>query len=107
MPAAAGASFTPEITGMSGTWVGARGETADDMGAPYLDNNRWSWPDLFRPSTPSGPVDEVSRRGCPGQAHGCPVRFLWTGCMTWILLCFERFAHVRDTEGGPRHAASE
>ena len=22
-------------------------------------------------------------------------------------LCFERFAHVRDTEGGPRHAASE
>jgi len=24
-----------------------------------------------------------------------------------ILLRFERFAHVRDTEGGPRHAASE
>ena len=20
--------------------------------------------------------------------------------MTWILLCFERFAHVQDTEGG-------
>jgi hypothetical protein len=32
MPAAAVASFTPEITGMSGTWVGARGETALDMG---------------------------------------------------------------------------
>src|SRR5665213_2227925 len=31
MPAAAVASFTPEITGMSGTWVGARGETALDM----------------------------------------------------------------------------
>jgi hypothetical protein len=45
--------------------------------------------------------------GLPGQAHGCPVGFLWTGCMTWILLCFERFAHVRDMEGDPRHAASE
>ncbi|MEA2918674.1 MAG: hypothetical protein QOJ15_10755 [Bradyrhizobium sp.] len=43
----------------------------------------------------------------PGLSHGCPVGFLWTGCMTWILLCFERFAHVRDMEGDPRHAASE
>src|SRR5580658_3866881 len=32
MPAAAVASFTPEIAGMSGTSVGARGETALDMG---------------------------------------------------------------------------
>jgi hypothetical protein len=31
MPAAAVASFTPEITGMSGTEVGASGETAVDM----------------------------------------------------------------------------
>src|SRR2546430_14934133 len=22
---------------------------------------------------------------CPGVSHGCPVRLLWTGCMTWIL----------------------
>src|SRR5665213_4212042 len=50
---------------------------------------------------------DAESRGWPGQAHGCPVRFLWTGCMTWILLCFERFAHVRDTEGDPCHAASE
>jgi hypothetical protein len=31
MPAAAVASFTPGIGGMSGTWVGARGETAVDI----------------------------------------------------------------------------
>src|SRR5260370_23409476 len=31
MPAAAVASFTPEIAGMSGISVGASGETADDM----------------------------------------------------------------------------
>src|SRR3954469_25430927 len=32
MPAAAVASFTPAISGMSGTSVGARGETAVDIG---------------------------------------------------------------------------
>src|SRR5712671_6548990 len=33
MPAAAVASLTPAITGISGTSVGARGETAVDMGS--------------------------------------------------------------------------
>ena len=37
MPAAAVASFTPAITGMSGTSVGARGETAVDMRAPCIN----------------------------------------------------------------------
>src|SRR5271167_830060 len=37
MPAAAVASFTPAITGMSGTWVGALGEMAVDMGASGFD----------------------------------------------------------------------
>src|SRR5882724_7267640 len=32
MPAAAVASFTPAITGMSGTWVAASGETVVDIG---------------------------------------------------------------------------
>src|SRR3954447_2540550 len=31
-------------------------------------------------------------RGWPGQAHGCPVRFLWTRCMALILLCSKRLA---------------
>ncbi|MCX7297615.1 MAG: hypothetical protein NTU64_12235, partial [Hyphomicrobiales bacterium] len=33
-PASAVASFTPAISGMSGTLVGARGETAEDMCEP-------------------------------------------------------------------------
>jgi hypothetical protein len=36
MPAAAVASFTPAIAGISGTWVGASGEMADDMGTSRL-----------------------------------------------------------------------
>ena len=34
MPAAAVASLTPAIAGISGTLVGASGETADDMASP-------------------------------------------------------------------------
>src|SRR5260221_3077360 len=40
------------------------------------------------------------RRGWPGRAHGCPVQFLWTRCMTLILLRHERLATFRDTERG-------
>ncbi len=44
--------------------------------------------------------------GCPGQAHGCPVEFLWTRRMALILLCLERLATCRDSKG-QRHAAQE
>src|SRR5580704_1086005 len=54
MPAAAVASFTPAIAGISGTSVGASGETAVDMGMPYRQRKS-SWPGLSRPSTSSGP----------------------------------------------------
>src|SRR5205085_12573672 len=37
-------------------------------------------------------------RGCPGQAHGCPVRFLWTRRMALILLCSKRLSTFWDTE---------
>src|SRR4051794_22771096 len=37
-------------------------------------------------------------RGWPGQAHGCPVRFLWTRRMALILLCSKRLATFWDTE---------
>src|SRR3954465_3944181 len=38
------------------------------------------------------------RRGWPGQAHGCPVRFLWTRRMALILLCSKRLATFWDME---------
>src|ERR1700687_6494167 len=38
------------------------------------------------------------RRGCPAQAHGCPVRFLWTRRMALILLYSKRLATFWDTE---------
>src|SRR3954471_24271265 len=37
MPASAVARRTPAITGMSGTCFGARGETEEDIGAPWWD----------------------------------------------------------------------
>ena len=54
---------------------------------------------LSRPSTFLAPRTKKPNSSLPGLTHGCPVRFWWTGCMTWILLRFERLAHVRDTEG--------
>src|ERR1700730_19438793 len=38
------------------------------------------------------------RRGWPGQAHSCPVGFLWTRRMAVILLCSKRLATFWDTE---------
>src|SRR5438105_15627270 len=35
---------------------------------------------------------------CPGLAHGCPVKFLWTRRMALILLCSKRLATFWDTE---------
>src|SRR5829696_7067914 len=55
-----------------------------------------SWPGLSRPSTSFSL--RCCRRGCPGQAHGCPVRFLWTRRMALILLCSKRLATFWDTE---------
>src|SRR5690348_8308071 len=43
MPAAAVASFTPAIAGISGTSVGASGETEVDIGAPYRDEGFKTW----------------------------------------------------------------
>src|SRR5579872_1303649 len=40
MPAAAVASLTPGITGMSGTSVGARGEIVEDMEAHQAERNQ-------------------------------------------------------------------
>src|SRR5215813_682399 len=40
MPAAAVASFTPAISGMAGTSVGASGETVVDMGFPHGESKR-------------------------------------------------------------------
>src|SRR5438309_11543009 len=60
-------------------------------GRPLIDTVSITPISVTRISTPP--------QSLPGLTHGCPVRFLWTGCMTWILLRFERFAHVRDTEG--------
>src|SRR5450631_2492477 len=42
MPAAAVASFTPAIAGISGTWVGASGEIADDMEASGFEQRKRS-----------------------------------------------------------------
>src|SRR5262245_49222261 len=33
------------------------------------------------------------------RAHGCPVRFCWTGRMAWILLRFERLAAFETRKG--------
>src|SRR5580700_5171935 len=41
MPAAAVASLTPAIAGMSGTSVGVSGETEDDMAKSENDKMRW------------------------------------------------------------------
>src|SRR4051794_26261037 len=41
---------------------------------------------------------EIPRPSWPGQAHGCPVRFLWTRRMALILLCSKRLATFWDTE---------
>src|SRR5262245_20692580 len=54
---------------------------------------------LARPSTPLV-LGEAVNRGCPRQALGCPVRFLWTRCMAWILVGFERFAAFETPTGG-------
>jgi hypothetical protein len=37
------------------------------------------------------------RASWPGQAHGCPVGFLWTGCMALILLISRRHHTFLDT----------
>src|SRR5882724_13350010 len=47
MPAAAVASLTPAITGMSGTLVGASGEIGVVMGRLVPGKIQPSWPDLF------------------------------------------------------------
>src|SRR5262245_56171273 len=39
------------------------------------------------------------RSSLPGLAHGCPVRFCWTGRMAWILLRFERLAAFETRKG--------
>src|SRR5580704_1738831 len=71
MPAAAVASFTPAIAGISGTWVGASGETWADMGMPYRQRKS-SWPGLSR--HPRLPAD---RRGhktwMPGTRPGMTI----------------------------------
>jgi hypothetical protein len=48
------ASFTPAIAGMSGTWVGASGETVDDMEAnPECHEEKQIVMARSWPSTPS------------------------------------------------------
>ncbi|MGY8639109.1 hypothetical protein RAD15_42255, partial [Bradyrhizobium sp. 14AA] len=42
-------------------------------------------------------------RGCPGQAHGCPVQNYWTERMALILLDPGRLQAFRDTNGDQRH----
>src|ERR1043165_8195664 len=66
MPAAAVPSLTPAIAGMSGKTVGARGETAVDMGGPSSTR-----------STIAGPVPaSMSLRACqPVPGHGTAGRF--------------------------------
>src|SRR3954447_20454247 len=41
---------------------------------------------------PGHPSRHLCWWGWPGQAHGCPVRFWWTRCMTLIQLVLERLA---------------
>src|SRR6266571_4835093 len=76
MPAAAVANFTPAITGMSGMSVGASGEMADDMGKSEKrqDQNRSSWPDLFRPSTSFGPSRGL-KTWMPGTRPGMTSKY--------------------------------
>src|SRR5258708_11799372 len=57
-----------------------------------------SCPALSRASTSFKPTPNL-RRGWPGQAHGCAVRFEWTKCMAWILLWFERSATFETRKG--------
>src|SRR5207342_224966 len=73
MPAAAVASLTPAIAGISGTSVGASGETAVDMGTSESGYKWLSWPGLSRPSTPclrSTELQDVDGRDKPGHDDG-------------------------------------
>src|SRR5689334_11435879 len=79
MPAAAVASFTPAIAGISGTSVGARGEMAVDMGAESEASgaNAASWPGLTRPSTTFASamrLQDVDGRDKPGHDVG---KYYW------------------------------
>src|SRR5215471_490961 len=52
------------------------------------------------PRTSAPTVRTERRRGSPGQAHGCPVEFLWTRGMALIPLGSGRFADDPDTRRG-------
>src|SRR3954454_1301791 len=70
MPAAAVASRTPGITGISGISVGARGETADDIGAPYRGKLEAPRPiSIGRPRL-QHPLMKALRHGCPAHLSG-------------------------------------
>src|SRR5579863_3551365 len=73
MPAAAVASFTPEITGMSGTSVGARGATAVDIGRPGSTRVQTAWPDdAGHPRRQAGRA--VPKTWMPGTEPGHDVK---------------------------------
>jgi hypothetical protein len=58
------------------------------------------------PAIQGPPRTALKAPGSSGQAHGCPVEFLWTGRMALILVHLERLATFRDSKG-QRHAAQE
>src|SRR6202048_2473576 len=75
MPAAAVASFTPAITGMSGTLVGASGEAAVDMGGA-LSTKKIRHGRIYPGHPRLLSLNESSRRRWPGhRARRCASRF--------------------------------